>query len=128
MGWDGTGGGLLFSGVSRGHSARTKADLQMFGIVAHLCMPSMGPFVVRTCEATPFCQLSPSHPLVRRLVGWSVAQVKGLEVESLYVSHIQVNQAQRQRRRTYRAHGRINRKAPLPQCMGGAQGDWVLIV
>jgi hypothetical protein len=26
------------------------------------------------------------------------------------VSHIQVNQAQKQRRRTYRAHGRINRK------------------
>ena len=41
-----------------------------------------------------------------------MVQVKGLEVESLYVSHIQVNQAQRQRRRTYRAHGRINRKAP----------------
>ena len=44
-GWDGTGGGLLFYGVSRGHSARTKADLRMFGIEAHLCMPSMGPFV-----------------------------------------------------------------------------------
>jgi len=36
-------------------------------------------------------------------------QVKGLEVDNLYVSHIQVNQAQKQRRRTYRAHGRINR-------------------
>jgi ribosomal protein L22 len=37
-------------------------------------------------------------------------QVKGLDVDTLCVSHIQVNQAQRQRRRTYRAHGRINRK------------------
>jgi len=37
-------------------------------------------------------------------------QVKGLDVDNLYVSHIQVNQAQKQRRRTYRAHGRINRK------------------
>ncbi|KAH0991904.1 hypothetical protein GBA52_003387 [Prunus armeniaca] len=34
--------------------------------------------------------------------------VKGLDVDSLIVSHIQVNQAQKQRRRTYRAHGRIN--------------------
>lgn len=39
-----------------------------------------------------------------------VFQVKGLDVDSLYISHIQVNQAQKQRRRTYRAHGRINRK------------------
>eukprot|EP00741_Cyanophora_paradoxa_P007825 tig00001215_g7571.t1 len=38
----------------------------------------------------------------------SNAEVKGLDVESLAVSHIQVNQAQKQRRRTYRAHGRIN--------------------
>jgi hypothetical protein len=37
-------------------------------------------------------------------------QVKGLDVDTLYISHIQVNQAQKQRRRTYRAHGRINRK------------------
>ena len=36
-------------------------------------------------------------------------QMKGLDVDSLYISHIQVNQAQKQRRRTYRAHGRINR-------------------
>lgn len=36
------------------------------------------------------------------------AETKGLDVDALYVSHIQVNQAQRGRRRTYRAHGRIN--------------------
>jgi large subunit ribosomal protein L17e len=35
-------------------------------------------------------------------------QVKGLDVENLVIEHIQVNQAQKQRRRTYRAHGRIN--------------------
>ncbi|THG02774.1 hypothetical protein TEA_002794 [Camellia sinensis var. sinensis] len=39
----------------------------------------------------------------------SNAEVKGLDVDTLYISHIQVNQAQKQRRRTYRAHGRINR-------------------
>ncbi|KAK2370580.1 60S ribosomal protein L17-2 [Trifolium repens] len=38
----------------------------------------------------------------------SNAEVKGLDVDALYVSHIQVNQAQKQRCRTYRAHGRIN--------------------
>jgi large subunit ribosomal protein L17e len=31
-----------------------------------------------------------------------------LEQEALVIKHIQVNQAPRQRRRTYRAHGRIN--------------------
>jgi len=36
------------------------------------------------------------------------ADVKGLDVSGLVVSHIQVNQAPKQRRRTYRAHGRIN--------------------
>ncbi|XP_027096675.1 large ribosomal subunit protein uL22y-like, partial [Coffea arabica] len=38
----------------------------------------------------------------------SNAEVKGLDVDSFFISHIQVNQAQKQRRRTYRAHGRIN--------------------
>ncbi|KAF3779204.1 60S ribosomal protein L17-2 [Nymphaea thermarum] len=38
----------------------------------------------------------------------SNADVKGLDVDQLYISHIQVNQAAKQRRRTYRAHGRIN--------------------
>eukprot|EP00271_Cylindrocystis_brebissonii_P013073 TRINITY_DN32643_c0_g1_i1.p1 TRINITY_DN32643_c0_g1~~TRINITY_DN32643_c0_g1_i1.p1 ORF type:complete len:205 (+),score=46.02 TRINITY_DN32643_c0_g1_i1:58-615(+) len=38
----------------------------------------------------------------------SNAEVKGLDVNILFVEHIQVNQAQKQRRRTYRAHGRIN--------------------
>ena len=36
------------------------------------------------------------------------AESKGLDTDKMYVSHIQVNQAQRGRRRTYRAHGRIN--------------------
>merc|ERR1712216_377482 len=40
--------------------------------------------------------------------GQANAEMKGLEVDKLYISHIQVNQAQQQRRRTYRAHGRIN--------------------
>ncbi|EDV29692.1 expressed hypothetical protein [Trichoplax adhaerens] len=38
----------------------------------------------------------------------SNAAVKGLDVDSLVVGHVQVNQATHIRRRTYRAHGRIN--------------------
>lgn len=38
----------------------------------------------------------------------SNADSKGLNTDSLIVKHIQVNQAPKQRRRTYRAHGRIN--------------------
>ncbi|KAI6877659.1 hypothetical protein KC318_g17506, partial [Hortaea werneckii] len=33
---------------------------------------------------------------------------KGLDTSNLIVKHIQVNQSPKQRRRTYRAHGRIN--------------------
>ncbi|KAG4103910.1 50S ribosomal protein L22 [Neocallimastix lanati (nom. inval.)] len=38
----------------------------------------------------------------------SNAEVKGLNLDNLVIKHIQVNQAPKQRRRTYRAHGRIN--------------------
>jgi large subunit ribosomal protein L17e len=38
----------------------------------------------------------------------SNAEVKGLDTDALSVFHIQVNRAVQQRRRTYRAHGRIN--------------------
>jgi len=38
----------------------------------------------------------------------SNAELKNLDVDALQVSHIQVNQAPKMRRRTYRAHGRIN--------------------
>jgi len=38
----------------------------------------------------------------------SNAELKGLDVDHLVVDHIQVNQAPKTRRRTYRAHGRIN--------------------
>merc|ERR1711915_742239 len=36
------------------------------------------------------------------------AEFKGLDVDSLVIEHIQVNEAPSMRRRTYRAHGRIN--------------------
>merc|ERR1712022_8256 len=36
------------------------------------------------------------------------AELKSLETDKLHIAHIQVNKAQQQRRRTYRAHGRIN--------------------
>jgi large subunit ribosomal protein L17e len=38
----------------------------------------------------------------------SNAETKGLDIETLVIKHIQVNQAMKQRRRTYRAHGRVN--------------------
>lgn len=38
----------------------------------------------------------------------SNAAAQAMDTESLVVSHIQVNQAPKMRRRTYRAHGRIN--------------------
>jgi ribosomal protein uL22 len=40
------------------------------------------------------------------------AEMKGISVDDLIVSHSQANRAMQQRRRTYRAHGRINRKLP----------------
>ena len=38
----------------------------------------------------------------------SNAELKGLDVDSLVIEHIQVNKAPKMQRRTYRAHGRIN--------------------
>jgi large subunit ribosomal protein L17e len=38
----------------------------------------------------------------------SNAEAKGLNADELIIKHIQVNQAPKMRRRTYRAHGRIN--------------------
>jgi large subunit ribosomal protein L17e len=44
----------------------------------------------------------------------SNADVKGVEAEKLVVTHIQVNKSRRGRRRTYRAHGRINPFCSMP--------------
>jgi large subunit ribosomal protein L17e len=44
----------------------------------------------------------------------SNAEIQGLDTDSLYISHIQVNQAPKMRRRTYRAHGRINAYMSCP--------------
>jgi len=41
------------------------------------------------------------------------ADTKGLDTSNLIVKHIQVNQAPKQRRRTYRAHGRVCRTVLL---------------
>uniref|UniRef100_A0A8C6D8N3 Large ribosomal subunit protein uL22 n=1 Tax=Moschus moschiferus TaxID=68415 RepID=A0A8C6D8N3_MOSMO len=38
----------------------------------------------------------------------SNAELKSLDVDSLVIEHIQMNKAPKMRRRTYRAHGRIN--------------------
>ena len=39
------------------------------------------------------------------------ADTKGLDTSNLIIKHIQVNQAPKQRRRTYRAHGRVSLSA-----------------
>ncbi|KAK6457169.1 60S ribosomal protein L17 [Scheffersomyces xylosifermentans] len=44
----------------------------------------------------------------------SNAEAKGLDASKLKISHIQVNHAPKQRRRTYRAHGRINAYQSTP--------------
>lgn len=44
----------------------------------------------------------------------SNADIKGLDADKLMVDHIQVNKARRGRRRTYRAHGRINPFMSMP--------------
>lgn len=38
----------------------------------------------------------------------NIAELKGLDVDSLVIEHIQVNKAPKMRHRTYRAHGQIN--------------------
>lgn len=43
------------------------------------------------------------------------ADTKGLDTANLVVKHIQVNQAPKQRRRTYRAHGRVCTSTPSLQ-------------
>jgi len=43
----------------------------------------------------------------------SNADTKGLDTGNLIVKHIQVNQAPKQRRRTYRAHGRVCSPSPF---------------
>ena len=40
----------------------------------------------------------------------SNAEVRMLNTDALVIEHIQVNKAEKMRRRTYRAHGRINRE------------------
>ena len=47
----------------------------------------------------------------------SNAEVKMLNTDSLVVDHIQVNRAAKMRRRTYRAHGRINRALCVCVCV-----------
>ncbi|KAH7964754.1 hypothetical protein HPB49_001166 [Dermacentor silvarum] len=45
----------------------------------------------------------------------SNADYKGLDVDRLVIDHIQVNRAPKMRRRTYRAHGRINPEEDAPK-------------
>jgi large subunit ribosomal protein L17e len=44
------------------------------------------------------------------------ADTKGLDTSNLIVKHIQVNQAPKQRRRTYRAHGRVSDASDICTC------------
>mmetsp|Transcript_1579 Transcript_1579/g.2569 ORF Transcript_1579/g.2569 Transcript_1579/m.2569 type:complete len:189 (+) Transcript_1579:231-797(+) len=55
-----------------------------------------------------FPEKSIKHMMDLLLNAESNAEVNSLDTDNLYITHIQVNQAQHGRRRTYRAHGRIN--------------------
>lgn len=59
---------------------------------------TQGRWPVKSCE----------HVLALLRNAQSNAEAKGLDLDACVVKHIQVNQAPKQRRRTYRAHGRIN--------------------
>ena len=45
------------------------------------------------------------------------AEAKGLDATKVVITHVNVNQAPKMRRRTYRAHGRINRKLFCVSCV-----------
>jgi len=69
----------------------------------------------RTAQGKPFGVSKARWPVksAEFLIGLlknaeSNAESKSLDTSNLIVKHIQVNQAPKQRRRTYRAHGRIN--------------------
>lgn len=54
------------------------------------------------------------------------AEMKRLNTAALVIDHAQVNKAPKMRRRTYRAHGRINRESsflfPIPHKDSGLSG------
>ena len=53
------------------------------------------------------------------------ADTKGLDTSNLIVKHIQVNQAPKQRRRTYRAHGRVRFQPLAPMSLRDGMTDGV---
>ena len=54
----------------------------------------------------------------------SNAEVKMLNTDALVIDHVQVNRGAKMRRRTYRAHGRINRKNLQYLPSSGAMNTW----
>ena len=78
------------------------APTRVFG-VSHPRPPVFHPYAHSVCSRGENKTHQP-HPKLALVI----EQVKGLDVEALSVTHIQVNRAIQQRRRTYRAHGRIN--------------------
>merc|ERR1712172_215996 len=65
----------------------------------------MGVHFKNTRETAQAIKAMPLHMLKN---AESNAEYKGLDADHLIIEHIQVNRAARMRRRTYRAHGRIN--------------------
>ena len=77
--------------------------------------------LIRTAQAKEFKHTQGRWPvksakvvlgLLENIV--SNAEAKSLDVEKLVLTHVQCNEAQRGRRRTYRAHGRINAYMSTP--------------
>merc|ERR1711971_1347748 len=65
----------------------------------------MGVHFKNTRETAQAIKAMPLHMLKN---AESNAEYKGLDADHLIIEHIQVNRAAKMRRRTYRAHGRIN--------------------
>lgn len=91
--------------------------------------------VGRTGQAKKYCESLGRWPeksvkIMLQLIenAESNAKAQEMDAESLVISHVQVNQAQKMRRRTYRAHGRINKYESLPshiQLILSAKGQTV---
>ena len=58
----------------------------------------------------------------------SNAEVKMLNTDALVIEHIQINRASKMRRRTYRAHGRINRESLEQQASMKLAHNMVVII
>merc|ERR1712080_597315 len=91
------------------NSLRTsRATRRPFPCAATLAVPAALLKASSSVSPEPAGPSSPPSTSSTSLNAEANADAKGLDTGALVVKHIQVNQAPKQRRRKYRAHGRIN--------------------